>query len=61
MLKIRIETKNSAFDETEFRGREEECARILRDVAQKIIDGQTYGSLFDINGNNVGSFNLSKR
>jgi len=54
MLKIRINTINSAFQEC----REMECARILREIADKIeIEKDIVsGILRDIYGNTVGDF-----
>lgn len=33
-----------------------ELARMLRVVADKVQDGQTFGHLLDVNGNGVGTF-----
>lgn len=57
MLKIEIQTDNDAFASL-FGG--EECARILRDVANKLEEGYTDGPLIDYNGSKVGHFHLIK-
>ena len=59
MLKIRIETKNAAFEDCG-----EECARILKEVATKLEKGLIFsgeGVCHDINGNKVGTWKLTKR
>lgn len=53
MFKLEIETGNAAFGDD----RPEEIARILRDVAKRLVnDRYPYGDLRDINGNKVGEF-----
>lgn len=47
---ISIETVNAAFEEEP----EREIARILRELASKLENGQHPESLRDINGNKVG-------
>lgn len=58
MLKISIETGNSAFDD--YPGTE--CARILRQLADRIDgigrDRDESGFLYDFNGNRVGEWSL---
>ena len=44
--------ENAAFDDDK-RG---EVARLLREVADKVISGQGHGHLYDANGNKVGSW-----
>ena len=44
--------RNAAFSEA----REAEIARILREIAEKVERGSTQGKVYDVNGNNVGSF-----
>lgn len=51
IAKIKIEMANAAFEEPA-----SELARILRDLAKKIEDGQTDCALRDVNGNTVGRF-----
>jgi hypothetical protein len=60
MLKVRIETKNDAFEDSPC-APYDECARILSEVATKLKNGINEGNLFDYNGNRVGSFKLTKR
>lgn len=48
---ITINTENSAFEGNE----EHEVARILRNIADKIENGQQPRKPMDINGNSVGS------
>jgi hypothetical protein len=56
MLRIKIETKNAAFEEKEY-----ECSRILRKVADQLDEGFTEGLCTDTNGNTVGAWELTKR
>jgi hypothetical protein len=53
MFRVKIETGNAAF-EGDSKGYE--IARILRDAADRIEDGQKTGYLYDVNGNRVGEF-----
>ena len=39
----------------------EEVARILRQTAEKVENGEDYGNLRDSNGNNVGHWDLVER
>lgn len=39
----------------------EEVARILRETAEKVQNGNDYGYLRDINGNKVGHWSLIER
>lgn len=55
MFKLTIKTDNAAFADGNL---ENEIARILRKVAERIERGDTSGSTFDLNGNKVGSFEL---
>lgn len=50
------EMGTAAFVESETGGPEEEVARILRNVADRIESGQDAGVLMDINGNRVGKY-----
>jgi hypothetical protein len=56
-----ITTENAAFCDADT-GEESqeasnlECARILRDIANKLEAGQDCGSCRDVNGNKVGSW-----
>lgn len=54
-LKVEIEVDNDAFQQGSLEG---EIGRILNLVSSRIQMGSTGGTLFDINGNNVGSFSL---
>ncbi|MBA7574933.1 hypothetical protein ES695_06150 [Candidatus Atribacteria bacterium 1244-E10-H5-B2] len=62
MLRIKIETKNAAFDGN----LKDEVARCLKDVIEKITSPSYAGDshiefpIHDVNGNNVGSFKLTK-
>lgn len=63
MLRIEIETGNSAFDGDARGG---ECARILVELARRIgdmgaCDDGHGGPIYDANGNRVGSWSLSER
>lgn len=59
MLTIKIQTGNAAFHD----GCEPatECARILRDIADRLERGDRDSTAFDINGNNVATFRLTNR
>ena len=64
MLKIEFATENAAFCDPRFGEPDEyyiraECCRILEEVLDKIEDGFDSGSILDINGNKVGSFELT--
>jgi hypothetical protein len=54
MLRLYIETYNDAFTED----RNAEIARILRLIADKIESGSNAGKAFDVNGNNVGGYQI---
>lgn len=60
-FQVTFETANAAFyeepdyDETPPRDFKE-AARILRELAAKIEDGQTSGQILDANGHNVGGW-----
>ncbi len=52
-----IDTENAAFDVENGGGALSETARILRKVADRLDDGElfdTFQTLFDFNGNDVG-------
>lgn len=53
MFKLEIETGNAAFDDE---GAAYEIARILRALADRIENGDSAGSVRDVNGNKVGHF-----
>lgn len=36
----------------------EECARILRKIADKVSAGDESGAIFDINGNSIGQWSV---
>lgn len=57
MFKVRIETKNAAFDSDDEGGEAKrvEVARILRELADRFEQGSEASiPLFDANGNKVG-------
>ena len=55
MFKLEIiDTSNAAFED----GRSAEVARILRNTANRLGQGQTAGNLHDANGNPVGQWYL---
>lgn len=56
MLKIEIETGNAAFEDD----RNMELARILRQIAERLENGEDAGRVLDINGNKVGSFEMEE-
>ena len=57
MFELTMKTDNAAFGDPEC-DRPIEVARILKAVAEALHDGRTEGFCTDINGNNVGSWNL---
>ena len=58
MLKVRIETKNSAFEE-DLKG---ETIRCINQVIEKLELGfEREGNIHDTNGNLIGSFKLTNR
>ena len=60
MLTIKIDTGDAAyFDEDGDFCPEEELARNLRYVIRRLEDGATHGVIHDVNGNKVGSFELT--
>ncbi len=52
---LTIDCDNAAFDPPEV-----EISRILREVADAMLDGDTGGSEQDINSNNVCQFDLTE-
>ena len=59
-LRINIQADNDAFEEG---NREGELARIIRDISQRLEEGEEFGwflTLFDINGNDVGRVALKE-
>ena len=57
MLKIRIETKNAAFDGLNKRFEIERC---LQSVIERINGCTDEGNIYDINGGEVGTYKLTK-
>jgi hypothetical protein len=51
---LTIETSNDAFQPDP----EAEIARILRETARRVVNGNYAGRLIDVNGNRVGEFRL---
>jgi len=63
MFKLTIKTDNAAFRDDDSDGDHQaaamlECARILREVANRLECGSCSESLRDYNGNKVGDFIL---
>lgn len=58
MFRIKFETDNAAF-----KGRHGhiETVRILREIAEKIVDGHLEGKIRDVNGNTIGEWSLTER
>ena len=52
MFTLSIETENEAFTN----GDGEEIARILKEVASQVENGNEFGTFRDINGNKVGNW-----
>ena len=56
-FKVEFNCDNAAFDEDSMNS---EIARLLTEVADKTVNGWMSGSIRDINGNGVGSFELEE-
>lgn len=54
---LTVDMGNAAFDEAP----SPELARILRDVATRVEDGEREGAVRDVNGNKVGTFKVVGR
>lgn len=57
-MTVKVDTDNAAFEDD---GLRYECARILRNVADKIEAGEATGlfqTVYDVNGNDVGRWKL---
>ena len=57
MFKLEIKTGGSAFGEDTYEAAYE-IRRILNEVTHKLMQGQTEGSVNDINGNKICTFEL---
>jgi hypothetical protein len=58
MFSLTFETDNDAFTGG---NRKHELARILRDLAKRIVtEGASEGRIRDINGNTIGTFTIQK-
>jgi hypothetical protein len=55
--KISIKTDNAAFGDTDS-VRAEEVARLLREIAEDLDNGEVCGPVIDLNGNKVGTWDL---
>lgn len=66
MLKLNIKTGGAAYCDP-FSGEEDnyceqmEVAKNLRDIADELEHGRRYGTIIDINGNKVGSYELNQK
>jgi hypothetical protein len=56
MFKLEFETGNAAFTDN----LREECARILRKIADQLESGRECGRCMDYNGNAVGDWELTE-
>lgn len=52
---IEFDTDNAAFEDN---GILTESSRILAELARKIENGATFGTIRDVNGNRVGEFSI---
>lgn len=57
MFRLYIDTDNDSCKPNHYA----EVAKLLRDVARRVEDGQNSGKILDTNGNTVGTFNASKK
>jgi len=58
MLKVRIETKNAAFDQENLTLEIENC---FKEVIERLYQGFTESNIHDTNGNVTGNFKLTNR
>lgn len=54
MFQLAFKTANAAFDGFECT----ESARILREIANRLEDGDLEGIVRDVNGNTIGSYSI---
>jgi len=59
MFTLEIETSNAAFGDDDRQEKLAEIARIIRLLADRLDNGQDEGKVHDINGNRVGTFELT--
>lgn len=57
MFKLEFGTDNAAFDDID---EPAEIRRILKEIAGRIVLGSTSGNIYDINGNRIGSYELTQ-
>ncbi len=61
-MKIQFSTENAAFRDVDgnenFWDRAEESRRILQEIVEKLFYGHDHGSIMDINGNKIGSWEI---
>ena len=55
-MKIQFSTDNAAFDDDNMR---DAIARILRDIARKVEHGTSNGTVRDVNGNSIGTWQFA--
>jgi len=58
MLTVMIHSENAAFDDSQG-VRNDECARILRSIADSLEKGRDSGDCIDFQGNTVGSWGIN--
>jgi len=56
-VKIDFKTNNAAFDGDD---KPVEIARILREIASRVVLGSTEGTIHDINGNKIGKYSVKR-
>ena len=59
MFSVNVETDNAAFGDREPEPACAECARIVRIIAGELDAGRLSGSIRDVNGNRVGTWELT--
>ena len=61
-MKIQFNTESAAFKDIDgnenFWDRAEESRRILQEIVGKLFYGYDHGSIMDINGNKIGSWEI---
>lgn len=55
MFELSFKAGNAAFEDG---NKEYEVSRILKEIAEKVVNGSTGGKIKDINGNTIGEWDL---
>lgn len=60
MFKLKIDTSNAAFEDADGDHRIQEIVRILNEVIKKLENRDSIRILYDLNGNPVGNYSLTR-